>query len=278
MLDFILKLCYNMAIKTINNNNMTNTTCGKCGDCKENGRLWIDGYHGKKALDFNADSSIIQSVAAFKDYGFNISECCAPVIKATVKNIMNQMLLPVTTTTQKLTKDLNVQNFLPDDTKTITSTSSVLDTSVTFDIADMKTGFLTFFDDTNLTVCNANVIYTVTVTGNDDSNTFSIIVKISFQDNTSTELASYTITSNTFTIGTSPVTISFTPSAPGTSIVIGDSILTFTQFPIFSLEGLINNTDSADVVTLRVIQHLITSCKTNTLTDFMTCNQANCTP
>ena len=161
---------------------MTTTTnnCGSCGNCRENGRLWVEGYHGKNSLNFTTDSALIQNVAAFHDYGFNLSECCAPVIKATPKNITDLLLKPAAFSESRLTTDLNELGFILDDTTPITAVAS------SFAAASISTGFEAFFDSTpyavQLQVCGGiDVVYTVTTSGTAGVGPFITTVNVSYQ-------------------------------------------------------------------------------------------------
>lgn len=247
---------------------MKRNCCDTCGNCRENGHLWIEGYHGKKSLNFTGDSDIIKNVAAFQDHGFNISECCVPVIKVTPKNLMDQLLYPVETSQDQLTADLGVKDDASDDTVLITG-------SLNFSPSDIQTAFENFF--LNLDVCDGSVQikYTVTVDGASNSDgPFVVTAKLSFQKN-NVELTAYTLTSNSFTIGTDTI-ITFTPTYVGTTLILGDTVFTFAQFAIFALENFINGGEGGDQVTLRLKNHMLATCKQHTLSSFITCVDESC--
>ena len=185
--------------------------CGPCGTCQENGRVWVDGYHGKKSLNFTTDSAVLQNTAAFQSYGINLSECRSPVIKATPQNIMAQLLNPVLISESRLTVDILDDNNILNDVASITSTGST-DASIRFNFDDIEAGFETFFQNTT-TCSDLDVIYTVsmptTATANltnNSSGTFQVVVKLSFQK-LAIELTSYTLTSNEFSLSLSSTNI-----------------------------------------------------------------------
>ena len=111
---------------------MTKNCCGSCGNCRDNGRLWIEGYHGKKSLNYNTDSAIIKNVAAFEDFGFNLSECCAPVLRVTPKNLTDQLLNPVLFSESRLTDDPQNDNFILNDVYQIISEGSQILNTINF--------------------------------------------------------------------------------------------------------------------------------------------------
>lgn len=239
-----------------------------CGTCRENGRLWIEGYHGKESLNFHIDNDIIQNIAAFHSYGFNLSECCAPTLHVTIHDLMEQLELPVGTSHIQLTHDLNSHNIMPDE---ITPPCPCGESSVNFHLCDINEGFEQFIRTTF--ICkDVNLTYKIKHYKLRHG-LFQIHIKIFIQKHGLT-LSSYRLISNPFEIRHCPTAIHFRPDHAGPVVIFEDSILTFTQYPIFILKTYKH---FPKVINLSLHQHFLGSYKHNTLSEFITC-QRNCMP
>lgn len=255
-----------------------------CGSCSEHGRIWINGYHGNKALDFPANQGLIAKVAGLSQAGVNLSDCCVPVIRSHADDIYNIIDNPVIPKTS-----LELTNNLGSATKRV-STITTKTTSIGFkalDLTDSTDGFGNFFAPTTSNAFGLkNIIITqvlsATVTAT-DTEPFTVNSKISITD-TSTGISKVNVITTKIDLnianasGTAPGTTKetvyplFGPdlgSSP--AFHLGRYTVQITKFPLFQMDFSNNDATQQDEFNLTLLSPLEVSIDSDNLYSLFTC-------
>jgi len=232
-----------------------------CSAYRENGRIYVEGYHGQKALDFGAgpDQALMKKVAVFSALGANLSECCVPAIKMTPTALMQQL----TNNTPQILEAPLTTDFsgvgIADDFMIISET----DTGALGE-ADFLNAFQQFFQNT--AVFGMNVQFQVGVS---PFQPYIATIQTNFTGYNNAALGTFLLTSTPFSVEEPGGTISFTLGGQNPTIVYGDSIIKISQLPTFTVEDFTPNTAFPADAMLRISQQFLISAQINTLTTFI---------
>lgn len=261
-----------------------------CGTCDEQGRLWVNGYHGHRALDFQAHKGLLSQISGLESSDMNLSNCCVPVIRTNasdVYDIISKSDIP--STTIPLTRSII--------TGQVTSTVPIANnvgSSLTFrnmDLINTPNGFGAYFMPSQISafgLSNILITQSLSVTGTlispfNYQSPFTITSQITITD-TLTGLFKINTISSTFgdpTL-TGGETSSYFPkffiaSNSSKTFLLGRYTIQITQLPIFEFQyvngSLINNGTAigADKYTLSIIAPLEVSISSDHLFDLLTC-------
>ena len=286
-------------------NNNQNNSYGTCGN---NGRIAINGYHGQNSLDLYKNRQLVGNVAALSALNVNLSNSCTPALTASAASILNQVINnPTCTQSIMLTNGSSTAGLGAAD---FFATMDVNEATLT--PQEIEDTLYQFFGQ-NCSSISGNCINTkalpgvtfsfnISVTGNETCG-FTATININASTLTSScsnnlpavnsQLGQFTLVSNAFVlddvIQTSPSlttlqsnTISFSQNSQCNNsvlFVIGDSIVQLGSLPIFSIQAseLVDSSTDTGVLEIVLVQPLQLNIVMNTLTNFITCNNASST-